>query len=88
MSELAQELRRFAHADRNFAVLDDPKAKPQDTDLSRILDIAADRIETMEGQVLEFYQLCAALRKVEHYRTTAPEFPWPRSENDRVIADE
>ncbi len=77
MSELALELRRFAHAERQWPLLDDPKAKPQDTDLSRLLDLAADRIQVMEGQVMEFHQLCAALRKVEHYRTNAPPFPWP-----------
>lgn len=75
MSELAQELRRFAHSERMWPVYEDPKAKPKDTDLSRLLDLAADRIETMEHQVMEFYQLTAALRKVEHYRNHAPKLP-------------
>lgn len=76
MSELGDELRRFAHAERMFPMLDDPKAKPEDTDLSRLLDLAAERIDKMERQLLEFYQLTAALRKVEHYRTKAPPSLW------------
>ncbi len=82
MSELADELRRFAHAERNLPLLESAKAKPRETDLSRLLDVAADRVERMEDQVVEFYQLCAALRKVEHYRTNAPR--WSAFEEDET----
>lgn len=68
MSELATELRHYASYERHAA--------EQDTDVSRMFDLAADRLLSMEQQVRAYHELAAALRKVEWYRNNAPPFPW------------